>query len=472
MKRRLPTPTAAQTVVPVAFRRYAALPGAVNGSRSTGTIAAARSAAQCFALLVSCAFGAARAVNAQATGVAPAASAPTADTIARVVAPGVTLRRITSAEGPWVIHVLSVDLRRDDLSLDAARACDRFTGREKPSAISRRLNGEGRGVLAVINAGFFDLEGGTGISESNIVVDGEIVKGVGVTESPFDRGRHVHSQIAIERDGRPAIDQFRLTGMVRSSRGRWPLATINGVPVPGAVALYTEWMERPPRFPASMRSVAVPLERIRVAGDTLRYRVRADVRDGNKDTTETRALLVGAAGTANEVARLRAGDIVTVVARIAPGGTPHALVGGWPRIVRGGASVAEAADSLEGTFPRFSTARHPRSAAGVTRGGDTLLLVAVDGRQKASVGMSLGELARTMIGLGAWDALNLDGGGSTTLVVGDSVVNTPSDPTGERAVGDVLLVTRDSADHSHARRGPARSLVASCVTTGNRDPDR
>ena len=107
-----------------------------------------------------------------------------------------------------------------------------------------------------------------------------------------------------------------------------------------------------------------------------------------------------------------------------------------------------------------------------TRGGDTLLLVAVDGRQASSVGMSLAELARTMIGLGAWDALNLDGGGSTTLVVGDSVVNTPSDPTGERAVGDVLLVRRDSAGSGHPRRGPARSIVSSCVTTGNRDPDR
>ena len=395
-----------------------------------------------------------------------------ADSVGRVVAPGVTLRRIERAEGPWVIHVLAVDLRRHDLSLDAARACDRFTGRERPSAISRRLNAAGRRVVAVINAGFFDLEGGTGISESNVVVDGEIVKGVGVTESPFDRGRHIHSQVAIERDGHPAIEQFRLTGTVRSARGRWPLATINGAPVPGAVSLYTEWMGRPPRFPASVRSVAVPLERIRVAGDTLRYRVRADLRDSIADTTGTRALLVGAAGTAHEVARLRAGDIVTAVATIAPGGTPHALVGGWPRIVRGGASVVEAADSLEGTSTRFSTTRHPRSAVGVTRGGDTLLLVVVDGRQVASVGMSLAELARTMIGLGAWDALNLDGGGSTALVVGDSVVNTPSDPTGERAVGDVLLVTRDSVGATRARRGPARALTASCVTTGNRDPDR
>jgi Phosphodiester glycosidase len=390
------------------------------------------------------------------------------------VAPGVTLRRIVRAEGPWTIHVLSIDLSDRAISIDAARACDRFIGRERPSAISRRMNAAGDSVIAVINAGFFDLEGGTGISENNVVVDGEIVKGVAVTESPFDRGRHVHSQVAIEKNGRPAIDQFRLAGTVRSPRGRWPLGTINGAPMPDAIALYTEWMGRPPRFPSSVRSVAVPLERVRVAGDTLRYRVAADAHAGARDadTTGNRALLVGAGSAAAFVAGLRAGDAVTVVATMAPHGTPHALVGGWPRIVRSGASVAAAADSVEGTGPKFSAARHPRSAVGITRGGDTLLLVAVDGRQAASVGMSLSELAQTMLGLGAWDALNLDGGGSTALVVRDSVVSSPSDPTGERAVGDVLLVRRSGSGTAARPHGPARSVVASCVMSGTRDPDR
>ena len=390
---------------------------------------------------------------------------------ARAVVPGVTLRTIARPDGPWIIHVLAIDLHRPDLTIDAARACNRFIGRERPSALSHRLNADGDHVIAAINAGFFDLEGGTGISENNVVVDGEIVKGVGVTESPFDRGRHVHSQVAIEKDGRPSIDQFRLTGTVRSSHGRWPLGTINGAPAAGTVALYTEWMGRAPRFPESVRSVAVPLERIRVSGDTLRYRVRVDAPNGRSaDTASSHALLVGAGATASAVASLRAGDIVTVLATMTPGGTPHALVGGWPRIIRNGISVAAASDSVEGTGPKFSAARHPRSAVGITRGGDTLLFVAVDGRQASSVGMSLTELAQAMLGLGAWNALNLDGGGSTTLVVDDSVVNSPSDPTGERAVGDVLLLRR--AERKSNPHGPARSIVASCVLTGNRDPDR
>jgi len=64
----------------------------------------------------------------------------------------------------------------------------------------------------------------------------------------------------------------------------------------------------------------------------------------------------------------------------------------------------------------------------------------VDGRRQDSVGMSLEELTDFMKALGASDALNLDGGGSTTLVVDGRVVNRPSDKEGERAVSNVLLL--------------------------------
>jgi exopolysaccharide biosynthesis protein len=100
--------------------------------------------------------------------------------------------------------------------------------------------------------------------------------------------------------------------------------------------------------------------------------------------------------------------------------------------------------------PGFATGRHPRTAVGVARGGRRLLLVVVDGRQKGySDGMTLRELAEVMRAFGARDAINLDGGGSTTLVYADPdssgklrVANRPSDPTGERPVGNALAIVR------------------------------
>jgi len=125
---------------------------------------------------------------------------------------------------------------------------------------------------------------------------------------------------------------------------------------------------------------------------------------------------------------------------------PMEAVGGRPRLVRDSATLPEV--DTEGQ-PGFATGRHPRTAIGIANNGKRLLLVVVDGRRKPySDGMTLRELATLMLALGARDALNLDGGGSTTMVVENpksgklEIANRPSDPTGERPVGDALAVVR------------------------------
>ena len=75
-----------------------------------------------------------------------------------------------------------------------------------------------------------------------------------------------------------------------------------------------------------------------------------------------------------------------------------------------------------------------------TKDGKFLMLTA-DGRSEASAGIDLYDLADFLLELGAVDALNLDGGGSTTMVLDDKVVNHPSDKGGERKIGDALIVT-------------------------------
>jgi exopolysaccharide biosynthesis protein len=77
---------------------------------------------------------------------------------------------------------------------------------------------------------------------------------------------------------------------------------------------------------------------------------------------------------------------------------------------------------------------------GVDRQG-FIWLVVVDGRQPTSVGMSFSDLQRLADRLELTDALNLDGGGSSTMVVRGAVVNRPSDSTGPRAVSDAIGVT-------------------------------
>ena len=138
------------------------------------------------------------------------------------------------------------------------------------------------------------------------------------------------------------------------------------------------------------------------------------------------------------------GDTVKVLLatlpRIKRGATPSTLIGGWPRILQNGVNVAPDAATVEGTISRNAEARHPRSAIGFSRDSSRVYLLTVDGRAENSVGTTLIELAALLRKLGAWEAMNFDGGGSTTMVVGGKVVNAPSDAEGERAVGNALMV--------------------------------
>jgi hypothetical protein len=146
---------------------------------------------------------------------------------------------------------------------------------------------------------------------------------------------------------------------------------------------------------------------------------------------------------------------------------PLQAVGGRPRLVAD--STLDIAVDTAGKGP-FGE-RNPRTAAGIARGGRQLILVTVDGREYRNAGMTLRELGTLMLGLGARDAINLDGGGSTTMVYADPdsagrlrIANHPSDKEGERTVGDALAVVHDSgrAGSTYSvSRGP-RAASASC----------
>ena len=116
-------------------------------------------------------------------------------------------------------------------------------------------------------------------------------------------------------------------------------------------------------------------------------------------------------------------------------------VGGFHQILAGGLPAAR---TLAGTT------RHPRSAAGISADG-YLYLVVIDGRRTASAGATEHETALLLRSLGAWDALNLDGGGSSALAMRDAdgntrVVNTPVHngiPGFERAVAGCLGIINE-----------------------------
>jgi exopolysaccharide biosynthesis protein len=118
-------------------------------------------------------------------------------------------------------------------------------------------------------------------------------------------------------------------------------------------------------------------------------------------------------------------------------------VGGYPELLDGGARVGDLAVSER---PAFAASRHPRTAVAWDADEGRLWLVVVDGRRPPhSLGMTLPELATLLEALGAEEGLNLDGGGSSVMVVLGTPRNRPSDETGERPVVNALALVRDAA---------------------------
>lgn len=135
------------------------------------------------------------------------------------------------------------------------------------------------------------------------------------------------------------------------------------------------------------------------------------------------------------------GDTVKVLCAFSPGFQDvRSLVGGIPWLVRDGKPFVAAKENLEGAREEFSTKRHPRTGIGFSRDSSTAYFLTVDGRQASSDGMSLVEFSELMIAHGVYQGLNLDGGGSTTMVIDGAVVNSPSDAAGERPVANCLLL--------------------------------
>lgn len=124
-------------------------------------------------------------------------------------------------------------------------------------------------------------------------------------------------------------------------------------------------------------------------------------------------------------------------------------VGGNIVIVNNGVTWTSSDDAACGTF---CTTQHPRTAAGLSADGGTLILVVVEGRQSPILGMTLARLATLMAELGASTALNLDGGGSSAMVVnGSRVSGRPDNEPSERAVANHLAVIYNAGASTSGR---------------------
>ncbi len=135
-----------------------------------------------------------------------------------------------------------------------------------------------------------------------------------------------------------------------------------------------------------------------------------------------------------------------VIENVAPERLRDAL-SGEPMLVRDGKLDEKSLDAFSS-----SELRHPRTAIGVNKAGDKVIVIVADGRRTSSRGMTLYALGRTFVDLGAFSALNLDGGGSSTMFLSGHIVSSPSGGRWEARLG---LGVREQKNTSKTRLNDA-----------------
>lgn len=360
------------------------------------------------------------------------------------------------ARGPWHLQVLTIDPRIFRGSLRGSYGPD-FVNRETTSSLARAA-----GATAGVNAGFFVLDPAAGAPGDPA--------GVGVyrgrLESETTNGRPA---LVVHDDGRrTTVPRLWWRGSVSGSHGRsLGLDGLNRVPglirncggtaddQPTPKPLQDTTCTDPDEIVAfdSAYGATTPagpgaeiiLDR---AGHVLGLRNvwGSAVPAGGRVVQATGRDVDRLVALGRGSARLR----VTASLRDAHGQVVRTtrdttIVNGGPVLVRDGRIMATPGRDgmVHPGDPSFyygwAHKRNPRTFAGVDGAGRTVLVTA-DGRSTASLGLSISEAAAVARALGLRQAMNLDGGGSTTMVEAGRVVNAPSDATGERPIGDALLV--------------------------------
>jgi len=336
---------------------------------------------------------------------------------------------------PVKINLLRLDLTK--VRLDVVHGLDTAIGVEKTSSMATRYS-----AFAAINAGFFRLDNSIFAGDSvgvlmidNYLISESVNNRIALFIDNFDSNQtivkfaHININHIIKIKGR----EFRYSGINRERNDN-------------ELIEFTPFFNRTTLTDNKGLEVIVRKEKITAINDG----------KGNSVIPQD-GFVISASGEAREklLPFLKIGrkvkEYTITPFEVGNKGFPNNdtnrtmqafsrsedIVGGVPQLIKNG--KIEITWEQEKASKSFVETRHPRTAVAKLKDGK-FLMVTVDGRSLESVGMNLQELAEFLLELGAVDAMNFDGGGSTTMFLDGKVVNKPSDKDGERKVSDAILV--------------------------------
>ncbi len=335
---------------------------------------------------------------------------------------------------PWTINVLKINLNDTNNTIISVKADDQLIGHERLSSMISRNNRSNHQVVGAINADFFD---GNGTPINNHIVDGEFVK----TEN-IDASNPIYwSSISFDFEDLPTINRTVFNGTLLANAKNNNIHDINSIRDTDELILFNHFFGNSTHTNQWGTEVLLSNLNKWYVNDTI-FCVVESIEDsiGNMAIPANKIVLSGHGSASIFIKNnLTIGDTVKIFLGLES--LPKkikALVGGYPKIVKNGINYAYAGFAEEGGSNSFATARHPRTGVGISADGSEIFFITVDGRQDISDGMNLSEFADFMVTLGIETAINLDGGGSTEMIVQNEVVNSPSDGW-ERSISNSLM---------------------------------
>lgn len=365
------------------------------------------------------------------------------------IAPGIQIYRYDWDVETCALYVAEMSRHEPTLHFEVALANAQVLGKESVRAMANRRTQRGdRRVLVAVNGGFGvlgDMRGYGGVLENLHIQDGELITQPTDTEACF----------GVTESGEFLSSPVQMNANLQIGTHTLQLGCINQRRLDGCqVTLYT------PRLGESTRTNRRRGREVILSGLPLpltpnyehAYRVEAVSHDGNSLIPRDGAVLwINARLKDESISQFNTGANGTLTLSLSPpewNQVRHAI-GGRLRLLKNGEinetivemHNAEKRHTPGKRTPVLNLSHEPRTALGYNT--DTLFLVVADGRQpKYSTGLTLYELASILIELGATEAINLDGGSSSTFVVKDAVINKPSGQQ-ERDVLNAVFITED-----------------------------
>jgi hypothetical protein len=307
-------------------------------------------------------------------------------------------------------------------------AKDRVTGLERVSSIAKRYD-----ALAAINGDFFSTDGKSG--SSGILANNQLIS------SPLTS----RSYFGVRSDGKYFIDRSTMQATVTAANGKKGLVSwVNKCrdSYSDTIVAYTPAYGTVTKTTTDTGSeVVLRLDKMPLSTEFEATATVVDVRSNNGNTPiPSDGIVLSGVGSSKTYldSYFKTGDSIKLTFTMNPPIPGDAIVvGGGPRLVRDGVADVES----EG-FTGIS-GRRARTGIGYDSKGNLIIVVVDGGIGNYSIGMTLAELAGELEDRGAVDAMNLDGGTSSTLYFDGSVCNYPGQGEGERAVCSSLLVISD-----------------------------